>query len=100
MEKVETLEKRVNAMSMEMEEQKRRISELELQLQEKGAPVHKTGALPFSVDQGSALTAYFHHIGFTFLPAISEAILEYFMSLLFLKLFCKQIQDDGIKIKI
>ena len=64
MEKVEALEKRVNAMSMEMEEQKRRISELELQLQEKGAPVHKTGALPFSDDQGSALPAYFHHIGF------------------------------------
>ena len=59
MEKVETLEKRVNAMSMEMEEQKRRISELELQLQEKGAPVHKTGALPFSVDQGSAFTGLF-----------------------------------------
>ena len=66
MEKVEALEKRVNAMSMEMEEQKRRISELELQLQEKGAPVHKTGALPFSVDQGSAFTGLFSSYWFHF----------------------------------
>ena len=81
MEKVEALEKRVNAMSMEMEEQKRRISELELQLQEKGAPVHKTGALPFSVDQGSALTAYFHHIRFNRISLFCLQYLKPFLNI-------------------